>query len=289
MSIHWMADRKNPYDSHNFAFRAKILELQTHFQHLLILDTFPFGRALLLDNELQSTESDEFIYHEALVHPALCLHGAPRSVLILGGGEGATLREVLRHRTVLRAVMVDIDEMVIQACRDYLPEWSQGSFDDKRVTLSIGDAWRYLSESTEQFDVVISDISELRREPFSFQGKAADFYRLVISHLSSGGLYCSQIHSVSIPDQHLFGVVLKAMRPCFAALRPYHALIPSMGHDLGFVVASPESPFPRRSPSQIGTMLDRSVKGTLRFYSASVHRTLFHFPPWIAHLLKQGR
>lgn len=287
MNVHWTADRKNPYDSHNFAFRSKILELQTEFQHLLIVDTFSFGRALLLDNELQSAESDEFIYHEALVHPVLCLHGAPRSVLILGGGEGATLREVLRHRTVLRVVMVDIDEMVIQACRDHLPEWTQGSFDDKRVALSIGDAGRYLSESTEHFDVVISDISEIRRDPFSFQDKAADFYRLVISRLTSGGLYCSQIHSVSMPDHHLFGVVLKKMRTCFTSLRPYHALIPSMGHDLGFVVASAESPFPSRSTSQIGRIIDSSVRGPLRFYSATVHRTLFHFPPWLAHMLKQ--
>jgi len=287
LNVHWTADRKNPYDSHNFAFRSKILELQTEFQHLLIVDTFSFGRALLLDNELQSAESDEFIYHEALVHPALCLHGAPRSVLILGGGEGATLREVLRHRTVLRVVMVDIDGMVIQACRDHLPEWSQGSFDDKRVTLSIGDAGRYLSESTEHFDVVISDISEIRRDPFSFQDKAADFYRLVISRLTSGGLYCSQIHSVSMPDHHLFGAVLKKMRTCFTSLRPYHALIPSMGHDLGFVVASAESPFPSRSTSQIGRIIDSSVRGPLRFYSATVHRTLFYFPPWLAHMLKQ--
>jgi len=282
----WIADRKSPYDTHNFAVRAKILDLQTPVQHLQILDTFSFGRVLLLDNELQSAECDEFIYHEALVHPALCLHGAPRSVLILGGGEGATLREALRHDSVRHVVMVEIDEKVIQACRDYLPEWSQGSFDDERVTLSICDAWRYLCETTERFDIVVSDISELRREPFSFQGRAADFYRLVISRLNRGGLYCSQIHSVSIPDLQLFGLVLKTMKSYFAALRPYHALIPSMGHDLGFVVASTENPLPKRLPSQIASMLDRTVRGSLRFYSASVHNTLFHFPPYLAFKMR---
>jgi len=286
---HWTADRKSPYESHNFAFHAKIAELQTGIQHLVILDTFSFGKALLLDSELQSAESDEFIYHEALVHPALCLHGAPRKVLILGGGEGATLREVLRHKSVERIVMVEIDDMVIQACRQYLPEWSRGSFEDTRATLRICDAWKYLSEEKESFDVVISDISELRREPFSFQQKASEFYSLVISHLNGGGLYCSQIHSVSIPDHHLFSVVLKKMRSSFACLKPYHALIPSMGHDLGFVVASAGKPFPRQSPSRIRRMLESSVKGTLRFYSAEVHDTLFRFPPWLASELKLSR
>jgi spermidine synthase len=283
---HWTADRKSPYESHNFAFHAKIAELQTGIQHLVILDTFSFGRALFLDSELQSAESDEFIYHEALVHPALCLHGSPRKVLILGGGEGATLREVLRHESVERAVMVEIDDMVIQACRQYLPEWSCGSFKDARTELKVCDAWKYLCEERECFDVVISDISELRREPFSFQQKASEFYSLVISHLNSGGLYCSQIHSVSIPDHHLFSVVLKTMRSSFACLKPYHALIPSMGHDLGFVVASAEKPFPRRSPSRIRKTLESSVKGPLRFYSAEIHDTLFRFPPWLASEMK---
>src|SRR5438105_11818183 len=100
-----------------------ILREQTDYQLVEIVDTISHGRALYLDNKIQSAELDEFMYHEALVHPAMILSGAPRNVFIAGGGEGATLREVLRHRTVQRAVMVDIDAEAVKACRAHLPAW----------------------------------------------------------------------------------------------------------------------------------------------------------------------
>src|SRR5204862_7390962 len=90
---------------------------QTRFQKLEIADTVSYGRALFLDDKIQSAELDEFVYHEALVHPALVLHPEPRSVLVVGGGEGATLREALRHRSVEPAVLVDIDEEAVAGCR----------------------------------------------------------------------------------------------------------------------------------------------------------------------------
>src|SRR5262245_47815335 len=117
---------------------------QTRFQKLEIADTVSYGRALFLDDKIQSSESDEFVYHEALVHPALVLHPQPRSVLVVGGGEGATLREALRHRTVERAVMVDIDDQAVEACRQYLGAWHQGAFDDSRTELLHADARGWL-------------------------------------------------------------------------------------------------------------------------------------------------
>jgi spermidine synthase len=84
---------------------------------------------------MQSSEADEFIYHEALVHPALLTHPNPQKIFIVGGGEGATLREILRYKSVQSALMVDIDQEVVESCKKYLPEWHQGAFDDKRVAL----------------------------------------------------------------------------------------------------------------------------------------------------------
>ncbi|MEM4204315.1 MAG: methyltransferase domain-containing protein, partial [Candidatus Methanomethylicaceae archaeon] len=129
-------------------------------QQIDVLETEAFGRCLILDGRVQSAQSDEFVYHEALVHPAMVTHPDPRTVLILGGGEGATLREVLRHRTVERAVMVDIDPQVIEVSRRYLPEWSDGAFDDPRAELRIEDAVRYLQETRDRFDIIISDLTE---------------------------------------------------------------------------------------------------------------------------------
>src|SRR3972149_10779996 len=107
----------------------------TRFQKAEIITTKSFGRCLVLDGKIQSSELDEFIYHEALVHPAMLAHPKPEAVLIAGGGEGATLREVLAHRSVKRVVMVDLDQEGVELCRRHLPAWHQGSFDDPKVEL----------------------------------------------------------------------------------------------------------------------------------------------------------
>src|SRR5438067_13153286 len=121
---------KRPGERLAYEAERILLASRTKFQKLEIADTVSYGRALFLDNKIQSAELDEFIYHEALVHPALALAGSPRTVLIAGGGEGATLREVLRHRSVERALMVDIDAAAVEACRIHLSARHAGAFDD---------------------------------------------------------------------------------------------------------------------------------------------------------------
>ena len=116
----------------------------TPFQKVEIVDTVSFGRVLLLDGKTQSTEADEFVYHESLVHPVLLSIPDPKRVFIGGGGEGATLREVLRHRSVKEAVMVDLDAEVVALCREHLATWHQGAFDDPRTTLVHDDALTFL-------------------------------------------------------------------------------------------------------------------------------------------------
>src|SRR4030066_330149 len=110
---------------------------------------------LILDGKIQCSESDEFIYHEALVHPAMIAHPKPETVFIAGGGEGATLREVLRHKTVKKAVMVDIDDEVTALCKKYLPEHAQGAFKDKRAEVYHVDARDFLTKSNDKSDVII--------------------------------------------------------------------------------------------------------------------------------------
>ena len=107
----------------------------TEFQQVEIVESELFGRSLVLDGKTQSTERDEHIYHESLVHPAMAIHENPKQVFIAGGGEGGTLREVLSHRSVEKAVMVDLDPDVVNLCRQYLPKHHQGSFEDQRTTL----------------------------------------------------------------------------------------------------------------------------------------------------------
>src|SRR5690242_18174165 len=116
----WFEEKFTPHDMHRHELRRVLVRRKTRFQNAILADTYSFGRCLILNNEIQSAEKDEFIYHECLVQPAMVLHPGARNVLILGGGEGATAREVLRHRRVRHVTMVDIDGEVVEFCKKYL-------------------------------------------------------------------------------------------------------------------------------------------------------------------------
>src|ERR1035437_6432787 len=131
----WFTDPISSDEAHLHRLRKILVQTKTKFQSVLLADMAAFGRCLIIDGEIQSAEHDEFIYHECLVHPALSVHPRPRHVLILGGGEGATAREVLRHPGVHRVTMVDIDGDVVQFCKTHLAHWHQGAFSDPRTRL----------------------------------------------------------------------------------------------------------------------------------------------------------
>ena len=138
--------------------RQVIFAGKTKYQQVEVLDSEVYGRSLVLDGKTQSTELDEHIYHEALVHPAMISHPDPKTVFIGGGGEGATLREVLRHESVEKVVMLDLDDQVVDICKQYLPNHHQGSFNDSRVDLVHDDAREYLQNTENVFDVMIMDL-----------------------------------------------------------------------------------------------------------------------------------
>ncbi|HBN8304290.1 TPA: spermidine synthase [Pseudomonas aeruginosa] len=134
----------DPFDQYVYRLRRVLYQGRTRWQNVLIADTYNYDRVLMLDGAIQSAESDESLYHELLVQPAMLAHDEPRDVLIIGGGEGATLREVLSHASVRRAVMVDLDRELVELCREHLFQWHQGAFDDPRSELLTEDGRAYL-------------------------------------------------------------------------------------------------------------------------------------------------
>ncbi|MDH3376591.1 MAG: polyamine aminopropyltransferase, partial [Gammaproteobacteria bacterium] len=143
-----------------FAVDRVILDEKTDLQHLVIFENRLFGRIMALDGIIQTTEKDEFIYHEMIAHVPLMSHAAPRRVLIVGGGDGGTLREVLRHPDVEHVVQVEIDAGVIDTCRRYFPNHSQGAFDNPRAEIIIDDGFDYVATSDQRFDVIITDSTD---------------------------------------------------------------------------------------------------------------------------------
>src|SRR5262249_40147587 len=154
----WGAEQSDGNEMYLFAIDKTYAKRTTAFQDVEIVETPSYGTMLILDGLIQSSEDDEHAYHQALVHPGLIAHPGRNEVLIIGGGEGATLREVLRHRSVERVTMVDIDAELIELCKEYLDDWHQGSFDDPRTEVVIGDGRGFLEATDRTFDAVICDI-----------------------------------------------------------------------------------------------------------------------------------
>lgn len=254
---------------------------KSRFQSIQVLDTPSFGRCLILDGKIQCSESDEFIYHEALVHPAMVTHPKPETVFIAGGGEGATLREVLAHKTVEKVIMVDIDKKVPQICHKYLPSLNQGAFEDSRVELLFMDAQRYLAETQEKFDVMILDLTEPLEEGPAYLLYTKEFYRGLREKLTDGGLIAIQAGTTSMLVSPTFLAVVNTLRTVFSIVAPYHAQIPSFGGPWGFVVASPDSDPRDLPPAEVDLRLSKRVCRTLRFYDGLAHSGMFSLPRYL--------
>jgi spermidine synthase len=160
VSVRWFEEKLYPQYGQRFLVSRTLYRRKTPFQTLEIFDTPAFGRMLALDGICQTTEKDEFFYHEMMVHPALLAHGKARQVLIVGGGDGGILEEVLKHKAVEKAVMVEIDGSVVTLSRKYLRSICGRAFDDPRAELVIGDGVRYVAETKQKFDVVLVDSTD---------------------------------------------------------------------------------------------------------------------------------
>lgn len=227
-----------PWDTYLHGATRVLRMEDTEYQSLCIAENPAFGRMLFLDGIVQSSLADEFIYHEALVQPAMFAAGNATSVLVLGGGEGACLREVLRWPGVERVVMVDLDPAVIDAARTLLPEWHQGAFDDPRVELRIGDAVAFLRDATEQFDVVISDMTDPVEEGPATFCFTQEYFAAVRARLRPGGVIAVQAGPWSPVELSLHARVVRTIGSVFRYAHSYPCNAPVYGRSLGFVAAS---------------------------------------------------
>ena len=262
--------------------------VRTKFQKMDIVRSGAFGTCLILDDKMQSTSSDEFIYHETLVHPAMLSHPNPENVFIIGGGEGATLREVLRHRTVKKAVMVDIDDQVIELCKKHLPAWHQGAFDDPRSRIISTDARKYLEETDEVFDVIITDLSEPVEEGPAYLLYTREFYQTAMGRLSPGGTLSLQAGTAAIPYLLNFSAVYQTLRSIFPVVAPYQAFIPSFGLPWGFIVASKRNDPRTLREEDIDAGIEARINGSLSFYDGVTHKGLFGIPKHVRRELESS-
>jgi spermidine synthase len=257
----------------------KVIEsIKTNYQNVLIVETTPFGKCLIIDGKVQSSLLDEHIYHESLVHPALVTVGNPLNVLIIGGGEGATAREVLKWKTVESVVMVELDPSVVQLCRRVLPEMSDGVFEDRRFKLVVAEGRGYLESLGDgSLDAVVVDVTDPYEGAPSQRLYSQEFYKLVYRKLGDNGVLVTQATSV-VHSPFTFKSILETIRTVFPCVTPLAAYVPSFSSLWGFVVGSKSRACDSLLVEQIDEILSHHISGLLKFYSGKVHNMLLQLP-----------
>jgi spermidine synthase len=259
-----------------------VMDERSACQRITILELEGVGKTLLLNDQLQLAAADEFIYHEALVHPAMVLHGAPRRVLVLGGGDGGAVREVLRWQTVERVVMVEIDAAVVAACREHLPEVHQGAFDDARAEIVCADAADFVASDETRWDVIIVDVSDpIPPGPATrvFTGETLAACRRV---LSATGFISAQGGPVSPAKVHLHAWLNRLMNRVFRNAISLAAHVPSFIQPWGFVVAGARKAVrPLADPENVDALLARHTIGGFRFFDGIAGVGLSHTPRYL--------
>lgn len=271
----WLTDQGSPDFTSAFRVTRLVHEERTPYQHLEVYESPLFGRMLVLDGAVQTTEREEFVYHEMLAHPALCTHPRPRRVLVIGGGDGGALEEALKH-PLDRATLVEIDEAVVRASRQHLAGVGGGAFEDPRASLVIGDGIAYVGETAERFDVVLVDSTDP-------QGPAVglfspDFYGTIARRLTAEGILVVQSGS-AIYQRDLIHAVRRTLRPIFPVVRTYVAsVIEYPGVLWSFTLASLGPDPLRTAPEAIAGRIEGFG---LRYYTPLVHQAAFAPPPFL--------
>jgi spermidine synthase len=274
----WFYDRYTESEVHAHRCGQVIARARTPYQDIAIQQFDHLGRCLVVDGKIQSAEIDEHIYHEMLVHPAMLAHPNPRRVLVCGGGEGAPLREILRHPSVHSVVMVDIDKDLVTLCREHLPSWHAGAFDDKRVEVRYGDARAFVERTAERFDVVIVDITDPIEGSPSKLLFTREFYQLVARVVGEEGIFVTQAIGVHYdPGDRLHAMIHRTVREVFLHVISYGDYVLSYDYPWTFVAGSRRPVWSGLDSAAVDERLRR--RGLeLRFYDGETHRRITSLP-----------
>ena len=261
-----------------FSVKEVVFKKKTEHQDLVIFDSATFGRVMALDGVIQTTEQDEFVYHEMLAHVPILAHGNVRHVLVIGGGDGAMLREVLKHAGVAEVTHVEIDRDVIDICERYLPRHSNGAFHDERVKQVIADGVDFVNETPERYDVIISDSTD----PIG-PGEALytrSFYAGCHRCLRENGILVTQNGSAFVQTDEVV-TTAKRLAPLFEDCAFYGAAVPTyVGGIMAFAWASDDASHRATSLAVLSERYARAELST-RYYTPEIHQGAFALPRFL--------
>ncbi|CAL9111215.1 Spermine/spermidine synthase [Musa troglodytarum] len=247
-----------------FALNSVLHRGTSKFQDIALIDTKHFGKALVIDGKMQSAEMDEFIYHECLIHPSLLCHPNPKTVFIMGGGEGSAAREVLKHETIQRVVMCDIDEEVVDFCRRYLTVNCEAFASDK-LCLVINDARAELEKREEKYDIIVGDLADPVEGGPCYQLYTKSFYEQVLKpKLHHHGVFVTQAGPAGVlTHKEVFSSIYNTLKHVFKHVLAYTAHVPSFADTWGWVMAS-DQPI-MLDAQQIDERISKRINGELLY------------------------
>ena len=260
----------------------QLYSAQSEFQRIDIFDSVEFGRFLTLDGYMMLTEKDEFIYHEMIAHVPMAVHPHVKKALIIGGGDGGAARELVRYNEIEHIDLVEIDEEVVKACREYLPQTACG-FDDERVHVFYDDGLRFVRKFVNEYDLILVDSTD----PFG-PGEGLftkEFYGNCYKALKEDGIMVNQHESPFYPnDANAMQRAHKRIVESFPISRVYQAHIPTYpsGHWLFGFASKKYHPL---EDQDIGRWKSRRIR--TRYYNEQLHKGAFALPNYVEELLEK--
>lgn len=272
----WFTEKQTPVFGITAKIRETLVREQTDFQDLAIIDTEEFGRMLVLDDMVMTTVKDEFVYHEMVAHPALFTHPDPKHVLVVGGGDGGVIREIMKHPKVEKAVLVDIDGKVIEYSKKYLPEIAC-ELDNPRVEVQVNDGYMHIIQSKNKYDVIMVDSTEPvgPAAPLFERG----FYQGIYEALKDDGIFVAQTDNPWFKAD-LIQKVNKDVKEIFPIVRVYGANIPTYPSGLWTFTMGSKS----HDPLQVDETQIPEID--TKYYSPRLHKAAFVLPKFVEDLVK---
>lgn len=270
----WYTEKQTPHVGLTCQITETLCHKKTPYQELAIIDTKQFGRMLVLDGMVQTTIKDEFVYHEMITHIALQTHPNPKRVLVVGGGDGGSLREIVKYPSIEEAVLAEIDEEVVTASRKFLPEISS-ALDHPRVKIMIGDGMAHVREHKNYYDVIIVDSTEPVGPAIGLFGE--EFYKDVHAALKDDGIFVAQTESPFF-NGDLISKAYSRINRVFPIAKLYLANVPTYPSGLwSFTIGSK-----KYDPQEI-----KGLKQSLstRYYCIDIHHGAFALPVFTQELL----
>jgi spermidine synthase len=276
MKSQWLSEDLHPYYRKSLKIKRELVDEQTEYQHLQVFETEYFGNALVLDGIIQLTERDNMGYHEMITHVPMLAVGAPQRVLIVGGGDGGSLQQVLRYPSVREAVVCELDRKVVEHSSKYFPAFGD-PWADPRASLLVRDAFGYLEQNPGQFDVIISDTTD----PIGMAERlfSDEFYKLMVRALAPGGAAATQCEQPYF-DTALILNIYETARNLSSNPAYYYAQVPTYpGGGIGFMYVS-DTPWTNG--------LDRPYPpGVNNYINPEVHRAAFALPEFFRRELQR--